>query len=79
MTLKGTYPLDRFQSLPTPFYYYDTALLQHTLDTIREQIQDRPAWQVHYAVKANHNPVLLRQIAAALRTPRLICRRSIRC
>ena len=63
--LKGTYPLDRFQGLRTPFYYYDTALLQYTLDTVKEQIKDRPQWQVHYAVKANHNPVLLRQIAAA--------------
>ena len=63
--LKGTYPLDRFQGLRTPFYYYDTALLQYTLDTVKEQIKDRPQWQVHYAVKANHNPVLLRQIAVA--------------
>ena len=63
--LKGTYPLDRFQALQTPFYYYDTQLLQLTLDAIREEVKDRPQWQVHYAVKANHNPVLLKQIAAA--------------
>ena len=63
--LKGTYPLDRFQGLQTPFYYYDTQLLQLTLDAIREEVKDRPQWQVHYAVKANHNPVLLKQIAAA--------------
>ena len=63
--LKGTYPLDRFQGLQTPFYYYDTQLLQLTLDTIREEVKDRPQWQVHYAVKANHNPVLLKQIAVA--------------
>lgn len=63
--LKGTYPIERFQGLQTPFYYYDTALLQQTLDTIREQLRDRPEWVVHYAVKANHNPVLLRQITRA--------------
>ncbi len=63
--LKGTYPLDRFQGLQTPFYYYDTQLLQLTLDVIRDEVKDRPQWQVHYAVKANHNPVLLKQIAAA--------------
>ena len=63
--LKGTYPLDRFQGLQTPFYYYDTQLLQLTLDAIRDEVKDRPQWQVHYAVKANHNPVLLKQIAAA--------------
>ena len=61
--LKGTFPIDRFQGLQTPFYYYDTALLQRTLDTIREQLSDKPEWEVHYAVKANHDPVLLRQIA----------------
>ena len=63
--LKGTYPLDRFQGLQTPFYYYDTQLLQLTLDVIRDEVKGRPQWQVHYAVKANHNPVLLKQIAAA--------------
>ena len=63
--LKGTYPLDRFQGLQTPFYYYDTQLLQLTLDAIRDEVKDRPQWQVHYAVKANHNPVLLKQIVAA--------------
>ena len=65
MMLKGTYPIERFQGIATPFYYYDTALLQLTLDKVKEQIKDRRDWQVHYAVKANHNPVLLRQIAAA--------------
>ena len=63
--LKGTYPLDRFDGLRTPFYYYDTALLDRTLETVRAALQDRPSWQVHYAVKANHNPRLLSQIAQA--------------
>ena len=63
--LKGSYPLERFAQLPTPFYYYDTALLQQTLDTVCAQVADRPSWQVHYAIKANHNPQILQQIAAA--------------
>ena len=63
--IKGEYPLERFQSLRTPFYYYDTALLQRTLETVRAALQDRPSWQVHFAVKANGNPVLLKQIADA--------------
>ena len=63
--LKGSYPLERFAQLPTPFYYYDTGLLQQTLDTVCAQVADHPSWQVHYAIKANYNPVLLRQIAAA--------------
>ena len=65
MMLKGTYPLQRFEGLQTPFYYYDTRLLQDTLDAIKAELRDRPTWRMHYAVKANHNPVLLRQIAAA--------------
>ncbi|MBO4475956.1 MAG: diaminopimelate decarboxylase [Bacteroidales bacterium] len=63
--LKGTFPLERFAGLQTPFYYYDTGLLQKTLDCVLEQVADRPSWQVHYAVKANHNPVILKQIAGA--------------
>ncbi|MCR4571198.1 MAG: diaminopimelate decarboxylase [Bacteroidales bacterium] len=63
--MKGTYPLERFRELRTPFYYYDIPLLQKTLETVRAALQDRPSWQVHYAVKANANPVILRRIAAA--------------
>jgi len=63
--IKGEYPLERFRDLRTPFYYYDTALLQRTLETVRAALRDRPSWQIHYAVKANANPVLLRQIAGA--------------
>ncbi|MCR5519444.1 MAG: diaminopimelate decarboxylase [Bacteroidales bacterium] len=63
--MKGSYPLERFEKLRTPFYYYDRALLQKTLETVEAELQDRPSWQVHYAVKANANPVILRQIAAS--------------
>ena len=54
---------DKFQKIPTPFYYYDTYLLQQTLDDISKSIQDMPYAHVHYAVKANANPTLLQQIA----------------
>ena len=63
--LKAHYPLERFSSIRTPFYYYDMALLRETLEAIRAQVANRPAWKVHYAVKANHNPVILKQIASA--------------
>ena len=59
------FPLDRFEGLQTPFYYYDTALLQQTLEEIKLQLADRPSWKVHYAVKANFTEEILRQIAAA--------------
>jgi len=65
MMIKGSYPLERFEKLRTPFYYYDTQLLQKTLDAVHAALRNRPAWEVHYAVKANANPVILRQIAAA--------------
>ena len=63
--LKGTYPLERFGALRTPFYYYDTQLLQRTLETVREVLRSQPSWQMHYAVKANSHPEILRRIAGA--------------
>lgn len=56
------FPLQRFQQLNTPFYYYDMRLLRRTLAEIKRQIQGCP-FHVHYAVKANGNPRLLREIA----------------
>lgn len=63
--LKGKFPVDKFAELDTPFYYYDMALLRRTLDVIREQCNRNSLFFVHYAVKANANPVILNTIAAA--------------
>lgn len=49
----------------TPFYYYDIALLQATLDAIRHEIAQHPNYHVHYALKANANPRLLEVIQQA--------------
>ena len=49
----------------TPFYYYDTALLQTTLDEITSTVVNYPHFHVHYALKANANPKLLRLIQKA--------------
>ena len=49
----------------TPFYYYDTALLQSTLDAIHKEIEQYPNYHVHYALKANANPKLLHIIQQA--------------
>ena len=57
------YPIDKFQSLRTPFYYYDTELLDETLQAVKAQLQ--PNWHMHYAVKANTNPKVLRHIVEA--------------
>lgn len=53
-----------FEQLQTPFYFYDTELLQQTLDTIRCASASLPNAHVHYAIKANANPALLQMIAA---------------
>ena len=58
------FPLDKFKQIPTPFYYYDMALLQDTLDEIRRCIAGFP-FKVHYAVKANANAAILEQIRRA--------------
>ena len=34
--MKGTFPIDKFQEIQTPFYYYDTNVLRQTLKTINE-------------------------------------------
>lgn len=59
------FPLERFATLPTPFYYYDTHLLEETLSSLRGAIASDRNFHVHYAVKANTNIPLLRRIAAA--------------
>lgn len=59
MNTKGNFPVDRFADLITPFYYYDTALLRQTLQTINAEVSKHEGFVVHYAVKANANPKLL--------------------
>lgn len=63
--MKGQFPIERFQSIRTPFYYYDTELLRKTLNTIKEEVSRHEGFVVHYAVKANANPKLLRIIREA--------------
>lgn len=61
---KTYFPLDRFLSETTPLYYYDLRLLDETLDRIRIT-SGYPGFCVHYAVKANANPEILKRIAAS--------------
>ena len=63
--MKGTFPIDKFQEIQTPFYYYDTAVLRKTLLTINEEAGKHPNFEVHYAVKANANPKVLNIICQA--------------
>ena len=63
--MKGKFPVERFQNIRTPFYYYDTDLLRQTLQAINDEAGKHEGWHVHYAIKANANPTLLRIIRAA--------------
>ena len=62
---KGIFPVERLQPIQTPFYYYDAELLRQTLRTINEEATKHEGFVVHYAVKANANPRLLRIIREA--------------
>ncbi len=55
------FSLESFKQTPTPFYYYDLSLLNKTLDAINKQIKGFP-YVVHYAIKANGNPVILKEV-----------------
>ena len=63
--MKGTFPIDKFPEIQTPFYYYDTAVLRKTLKTINEEAGKHENFEVHYAVKANANPKVLNIICQA--------------
>lgn len=53
--------LDNSESFSTPYYCYDLSLLRNTIGTIQKEIAGFP-FVVHYAVKANGNPVILEEI-----------------
>lgn len=63
MDLKGSFPINSFKTLQTPFYYYDLEILRSSLDLLRKEA-DRNRIEVHYAVKANANPRILAAIQA---------------
>lgn len=62
---KGIFPLDKLERIQTPFYYYDAELLRQTLRAINQEAQKHEGFTVHYAVKANANPKVLRIIREA--------------
>lgn len=57
--MKGRFPIEKFQNVQTPFYYYDTNLLRETLKVIQTETQKYNKYSVHYAIKANANPKVL--------------------
>lgn len=63
MDVKGKFPVERFSSLTTPFYYYDMKVLKDTLDVISTESK-KYGYNVHYALKANANSRLLNIISS---------------
>jgi diaminopimelate decarboxylase len=61
--IKGKFPIDKFEAIETPFYYYDIDLLRETLRTIKQQTENKN-YHVHYALKANANPRILKEISS---------------
>lgn len=59
------FPIEKFKNIETPFYYYDKALLCKTLDTIKAELAQHPDYHLHYAIKANANIDVLREIQKA--------------
>ena len=63
--MKGIFPIEKFEHVATPFYYYDMELLRQTLRAINQETAKHEGFCVHYAVKANANPKLLKTIREA--------------
>lgn len=59
--MRQTFPVEELKKLKTPFYYYDMALLEKTLQEIKKY-SDKYGFVVHYAIKANANTRILQMI-----------------
>ena len=58
------FDLKQFDGLKTPFYWYDSQLLDQTLKTVKS-LADKYGYHIHYAVKANGNIEILRRMREA--------------
>ena len=57
--------VEKFRSIRTPFYYYDTELLDRTLQAIKNETDKHEGYHLHYAVKACTTPKVLSHITKA--------------
>ena len=57
--------IEKFSSVRTPFYYYDTQLLDQTLQAIKNETDKHEGYHLHYAVKACTTPKVLSHITKA--------------
>lgn len=58
-------PIEKFEGIETPFYYYDTRLLRQTVDAALKASRQVNNSCIHFAVKSNANPTVIRLMAAA--------------
>jgi diaminopimelate decarboxylase len=56
--------IKKLGSLKTPFYYYDLDVLRRTIAALKKE-SDKYDFAVHYAMKANTNDELLKEVRAA--------------
>jgi diaminopimelate decarboxylase len=54
---------EKLRKIETPFYYYDLNVLRSTLDVVKKE-SENSGYKVHYAVKANSNPKILKIISS---------------
>ena len=55
--------IEKLRKIETPFYYYDLDILRSTLDIVKKE-SENSGYKVHYAVKANSNPKILKIISS---------------
>lgn len=56
---------DKLNKKATPYYIYNTDLLRETLAVMNEEVSHYPNYHIHYAIKANANPIVLKPIKEA--------------
>ena len=61
--MSHNFPINKFNNIKTPFYYYDSELLRDTLSSLQKEIAKYDNYYMHYAIKANSNPKILKIIA----------------
>lgn len=59
------FPVEEFRKIETPFYYYDKKVFDNTLQTIQASLSEHPNYHLHYAIKANANVNVLKEIQKA--------------
>lgn len=60
--MRANFPIEAFENIETPFYYYDMDLLRETLATAKREAAKYNGFHIHYAVKANFNPLILNAV-----------------